>query len=90
MTPQRFLALIAVTGIAAATGFLAYRALGEGRAPAAVSAIAAGPAAAAADAGTPSAPRSIPTTLPAFTLQDREGVPRTKWSASRSIFARTC
>ena len=82
MTPQRFLALIAVTGIAAATGFLAYRALGEGRAPAAVSAIAVGPAAAAADAGTPSAPRSIPTTLPAFTLQDREGVPRTlaHWS----------
>ncbi|MGE0582552.1 MAG: TlpA family protein disulfide reductase [Steroidobacteraceae bacterium] len=80
MTPQRYLTLVAVTGIAAAAGFLAFRLLIDAPAPAPAPIVAA--TSAATDAPPPPAPRTIPETLPTFTLQDRDGVPRSlsHWS----------
>lgn len=80
MTPQRYLTLVAVTGIAAAAGFLAFRLLIDAPPPAPAPIVANTPA----DAGAPlpPVPRAIPETLPSFTLQDRDGVPRSlaHWS----------
>ena len=87
MTPQRLLMLIAVTGLAAAAGFLTYRAaVVPGPVPvptAARATVAASPGEAdAAEEDNAPPPPVIPDTLPRFTLKDRDGVPRTlaNWS----------
>ncbi len=79
--------LIAVTGLAAAAGFLTYRAaVVPGPVPvptAARATVAASPGEAdAAEEDNAPPPPVIPDTLPRFTLKDRDGVPRTlaNWS----------
>ncbi|MBV6423305.1 MAG: Thiol-disulfide oxidoreductase ResA [Steroidobacteraceae bacterium] len=71
MTPLRALLLIGVATLAALAGFLAWRALAPAQPPPAVMTTHGSPAPA------PPPARTIPDTLPAFTLKDRDGVPRT-------------
>ena len=78
MTPQRLLALIAVTGCAAASGFLAYRTFNSAPVTAPVAtAVTLGATTSLPAIDAPLPPRKIPDTLPQFTLKDRDGVPRT-------------
>jgi thiol-disulfide isomerase/thioredoxin len=80
MTPQRFLVLIAVVGLAAAAGFLTYRVvIAPTLAPAPAPAPVPVPIVSTtdeADPPPPAPPRAIPEMLPTFTLKDRDGAPR--------------
>lgn len=71
--PSTLIAAAAVALVAAGTGFFAYRAFLDARAPTALTAST--PAVDSPVAA--SQKKSVPATLPEFTLADREGVPRT-------------